>query len=213
MKVTKYEHACLVIEEIDQKLIIDPGVLTASLPTDIKGVVAIVITHQHGDHLKIPLIQTIISNNPDLTIFAPQDTLDLLQEVTVKKELAQPEVSHTSGSFALDFYGSDHAIIHESVPCQNVGVMVNKLFYYPGDSFTEPKSEVTLLALPSGAPWMKVGEAMEYLKKVMPHAVFPTHNAVYSEAGNMFSNTWLEQQATTLGASWRYLLPGDSIET
>ena len=154
MKVTKYEHACLLVEELDQHLVIDPGMFATSLPTDLKNVMAVVITHQHGDHLDKDRLQTILMANPELTIFAPQDVLDELADVSAKKVLAETGVSHTAGSFALDFFGNDHAIIYETVPCQNVGVMVNKTLYYPGDSFTEPGTDVKLLAIPSGAPWM-----------------------------------------------------------
>lgn len=212
MNITKYEHACLVVEELGQRLVIDPGMFAVSLPMDVSEVVAIVITHEHGDHMDLERLRAILEVNPDATIFAPRDVLTHLTEIEAKKEVAEPDVSHTAGSFALDFYGKDHAIIYEKVPCQNVGVFVNKTLYYPGDSFTEPKKEVKLLALPNGAPWMKIGEAMQFMKKVMPRAVFPTHNALYSEAGTMFANNWLEQEATALGAPWRVREPGDSIE-
>lgn len=43
MKITKYEHSCVVIEEKGEKLVIDPGELTA-LPT-LTYVRAIIFTH------------------------------------------------------------------------------------------------------------------------------------------------------------------------
>ena len=212
MKITKYEHACILLEELDQLLIIDPGMFAKSLPTDLKNVTAIVITHEHGDHLDKDVLRALIDSSPDATIFAPQEVLEQLNEIEAKKELAQPRVSHTAGSFALDFFGRDHAVIYETVPCQNVGVMVNKTFYYPGDSFTEPKQPVKVLALPSGGPWMKVGEAIEFMKRVKPEKAFPTHNAVYSEAGNMFAENWLSQQAEMIGTDFKVLAPGHSLE-
>ncbi len=212
MKVTKYEHACLVAEELGQHLIIDPGTYAESMPVDLEEVVAVVITHQHPDHFDPSRLKSILANNPDLTVFAPQDVLDQLSDMVVKKEVAQPKVSHTAGSFALDFYGQDHATIYDIVPCMNVGVMVNKSLYYPGDSFTKPDASVKVLALPSGAPWMRIGEAMSFLKKLMPQAAFPTHNIFYSEAGLSLINHIVEPQATSLGVAWRFLQPGDSIE-
>jgi len=213
MKITKYEHACLLVEALDQKLIIDPGMFAESLPQDLKEVHAVVVTHIHSDHLDKERLQAIVVANPEVTVFAPQDVLDEIQEIEAKKELAETGVSHTAGSFALEFFGHDHAVIYEKVPCENVGVMVNKTLYYPGDSFTKPNGDkIPLLALPAGAPWMKVGEAMDFMKAVMPGSVFPTHNAVYSEAGAMFTDTWLSQQAMALGAEYKVLKPGDSID-
>ena len=43
MKLTKYEHACMVIEKADVSLVIDPGGYTMPL-TDLMDVVAVVIT-------------------------------------------------------------------------------------------------------------------------------------------------------------------------
>ncbi len=112
MKITKFEHACLLIEDLGQYLVIDPGMFAESLPTTLKNVSAIVITHQHGDHLDQEKLLALINHNPDATIFAPRDVIESLESMNVKKEIAEPGVSHTAGSFALDFYGTDHAIIH-----------------------------------------------------------------------------------------------------
>jgi L-ascorbate metabolism protein UlaG (beta-lactamase superfamily) len=212
MKVTKYEHACLVVEELNQRLVIDPGMFAATLPVDLKDVAAVVITHEHGDHLDRRLLNNLLANNPSATIFAPEEVIASLQDIAVKMEIAEPGVSHTAGSFALDFYGKDHAVIYDKVPCQNVGVMVNGSLYYPGDSFTLPKRPVAVLAVPSGAPWMKVAEAMEFIKKVKPQRAFPTHNAVYSREGSQFADSWLSQAAEDAGAAYTVLETGQSLD-
>ncbi len=50
MKLTKYEHACVFLENDDgDKVVIDPGIFT-NLPGDLSRIVAIVITHEHPDH-------------------------------------------------------------------------------------------------------------------------------------------------------------------
>ncbi|MGC5075433.1 hypothetical protein, partial [Escherichia coli] len=58
------------------------------------------------------------------------------------------------GPFHLEFFGGKHAEIHSSIPIvDNVGVLVNDAFFYPGDSYTVPKgAHVALLAAPVGAP-------------------------------------------------------------
>jgi L-ascorbate metabolism protein UlaG (beta-lactamase superfamily) len=57
VKITKYEHACLVVEEAGETLVIDPGVL-AKLP-ELTNVVAVVVTHIHPDHLHMPNLLAI----------------------------------------------------------------------------------------------------------------------------------------------------------
>ncbi len=63
MKVTKYEHACLVIEKGDETLVIDPGAFTMPL-TDVGGVVGMVITHEHADHWTAEQLERILDRNP-----------------------------------------------------------------------------------------------------------------------------------------------------
>ncbi len=212
MKITKYEHSCLVVEELGQIVVIDPGVFSKSIPSELKNVAAAVVTHMHGDHLDKGRIQTIINMNPDAIIFAPQEVLDELTSIQATKVEAEPGKVHTAGSFELDFYGHDHAVIYEKVPCVNVGVMVNKTLYYPGDSFTKPEQAVSVLTLPSGAPWMKLSEAIDFLKQVKPKVVFPTHNAVYSEGGLHIANSVLAPHAESAGADYKVLETGVSLD-
>ncbi|MEQ1736917.1 MAG: MBL fold metallo-hydrolase, partial [Rhodoglobus sp.] len=49
MKVTKFEHACLVVQKADSQLVIDPGGYTPPR-TDLFDVVAVGITLAHADH-------------------------------------------------------------------------------------------------------------------------------------------------------------------
>ena len=58
MRITKFEHAALRIQQGDDTLLIDPGSFTAPL-NDLSGLVAVVITHEHPDpvsytHLTLP---------------------------------------------------------------------------------------------------------------------------------------------------------------
>ncbi|WP_343861781.1 MBL fold metallo-hydrolase, partial [Frigoribacterium faeni] len=49
MRLTKLEHACLIIEKDGRRLVVDPGSFTSPL-MDLQDVDAIVITHEHADH-------------------------------------------------------------------------------------------------------------------------------------------------------------------
>jgi hypothetical protein len=89
-----------------------------------------------------------------------------------------------AGPFTLKFFGEKHAVIHESIPVpDNVGVLVNDEFYYAGDSYTVPDAEVGTLAAPIGAPWLKIGEAMDYVLAVKPKRAIYVHDMTLSAAG------------------------------
>ncbi len=210
MKITKYEHACLVVEEQGQKLIIDPGVYSPSL-IDFSNVAGVVVTHVHGDHLDIDKLRAAYTQNPGAKFFAPQEVLDEVKGAVPMIAITNGDKKEV-GPFQLEFFGTTHAIIHESTPkFQNSGVMVNSILYYPGDSFTIPHVPVKVLALPSGAPWLKISEAMDFLMAVKPEQVFPTHNAVLSDMGNEFHDGRLGATASQIGTRYAILKPGDSL--
>lgn len=181
MKITKYEHACFVVEQDGQRLVIDPGAYTADFEVP-SGVVGVVITHEHADHMDKSHLQAITAANPDAIIFAHQDITAQLGEFKTQAVVAGEGVK--AGNFELEFYGGQHATIYAEIPVvANLGVMINGRLYYPGDSFTQPERDIEILALPVSAPWMKLSEAIDFARAVKPHLIFPSHDAVLSEVG------------------------------
>ena len=70
MRITKYEHATVVLDKDGESLIIDPGTFLASL-TEIPRTSAIVLTHQHEDHWSPRTLDQILATNPGIPIFGP----------------------------------------------------------------------------------------------------------------------------------------------
>lgn len=211
MKLTKYEHACLVLEEQGKLLVIDPGVFSKSLPANLDNVVAVVITHIHPDHCDLAHAKAILSKNPDVQFYGTAEVAEVLSPIKVN--IVTGTSVAKAGPFELKFYGGQHAVIHPSWPiAQNVGVMVNNKLYYPGDSFTKPRSPVQLLALPVSAPWLKLSESMDFLTSVKPQLAFPTHNALLSEAGENLVDNILSDVAKDLGAELKIIQQGSSID-
>lgn len=208
MNITKYEHACLVVEQDGERLVIDPGVL-ANLPR-LTGVTAVVVTHVHPDHLHIDNLQALVADNPDLTLFASDEVIADLADLDVTTVAVENGVQ-TIGAFSLEFFGHDHAVIYQQVPCQNRGVLVNEQLYYPGDSFTLPGKPVADLAFPAAAPWCKVSEIAEFIKAVKPKRAFPTHNGTLSEFGEMVNYFYIEQVIKDGGGEFVQLKPGESL--
>ncbi|WP_210480795.1 MBL fold metallo-hydrolase [Naasia sp. SYSU D00948] len=210
MKVTKLEHAALILETAGRTLIIDPGSLTTPI-TEPGSAVGIVITHEHPDHWTPEQLNRIFSKNPGIPIFAPQGVADAAQgfEVTVVTDGSTAEV----GPFSLQFFGTTHATVHPTVPApDNVGVLVNGSFFYPGDAFTVPPVQVQTLAVPCAAPWMKVAEAMDYITAVAPRHVFPVHDMVLSVAGKGLHNARLEAATVAVGGQYTVLEPSQSLD-
>ncbi|TFD62601.1 MBL fold metallo-hydrolase [Cryobacterium suzukii] len=215
MKLTKLEHAALIIELSGKKLYVDPGSFTIAL-TGTAGAVAVVITHEHADHWTPEQLGRIIEMNSDLRIFAPAGVARAIAAVNADLEVTTVQAGDVMevGPFTLRFFGATHAVIHESIPViDNVGVLVNDELYYAGDAFTIPEGvEVGTLAVPAAAPWMKISEAMDYIFAIKPKRCFPTHEMLLSRAGKDLSNARFQNVTQLGGGEFFPLEPGDSLD-
>jgi L-ascorbate metabolism protein UlaG (beta-lactamase superfamily) len=208
MKLTKYAHACFTIEEDGKILVVDPGGLSTDFIAP-GSVVGVVITHEHFDHLDHDQLASIIDKNPDAIIIGYEAVTSKIEAFQTKPVSASETIS--IGPFTLAFHGGTHAVIHPSVPTiANLGVVVNDLLYYPGDSFVLPGVPIDTLAVPASAPWMKIAEAMDFLTTIKPRLAFPTHDAMLSDAGKETADAWLVRAAETCGTEYRRLT--DTIE-
>jgi L-ascorbate metabolism protein UlaG (beta-lactamase superfamily) len=210
MKITKHGHACLEVELDSQTLIIDPGSYTEEL-TGLGNVVAVVITHKHDDHCDEAKIAKIKEANSDVQIFGTSEVAARLEglKVTTVYHGDYYEV----GSFKLEFFGDMHQIIHKSIPLiQNTAVLVNAELYYAGDSYTQPDQKIKVLACPTSAPWLKIGDVMDYIQELKPAICFPTHNALLSQLGHDLNNSRVKQVTEENGGEFRYLEVGQSLK-
>jgi L-ascorbate metabolism protein UlaG (beta-lactamase superfamily) len=215
MKLTKLEHAALIVELSGRKLYIDPGSFTTAL-TGTAGAVAVVITHEHADHWTPEQLNRIVEMNPDLRIFAPAGVARAIATLNADLDVTTVQAGDTAiaAPFSLRFFGSTHAVIHESIPViDNVGVLLNDELYYAGDAFTIPEGvAVGTLAVPAAAPWMKISEAMDYISAIKPKRSFSTHEMLLSRAGKDLSNARFKTVTELGGGEFFALEPGDSID-
>jgi L-ascorbate metabolism protein UlaG (beta-lactamase superfamily) len=209
MRVTKREHACLILDDEGQQLVIDPGNQTG--PVSAPGLVAIVITHEHADHWDAEHLATLRAANPNVPIYGPAGVAAAAEDFDITVVAAGERV--TAGPFRLRFFGGEHAEIHRSIPLvDNLGVLVNERIYYPGDSYATPDVPVELLAVPAGAPWLKIGEVMDFVTAVAPKMTFAVHDAPLSPMGLNLAHARIQSSVEAVGGEHHRLSPGDAIE-
>jgi L-ascorbate metabolism protein UlaG (beta-lactamase superfamily) len=213
MKLTKLEHAALVLEASGQKLFIDPGSFTTAL-TETANAAAVVITHEHPDHWTPEQLARVISMNPGVPIYGPAGVAAAAAAAGITVNVVADGDTVTAGPFSLRFFGATHAVIHSSIPViDNVGVLVNDEVFYPGDAFTIPEGvAVKTLAVPAGAPWLKIGEVMDYVLAVKPRRSFPTHEMGLSRGGKDIANTRIKTVTEQNGGTFFPLEPHESLD-
>lgn len=211
MRVTRHEHAALTLRDSGKTLVIDPGNLTDP-PLELDNVIGVVLTHEHADHWTPDHLDRILELAPGIPIFGPPGVADAAAGYDVTVVNAGDTVN--LDPFRLRFFGGRHNVIHESIPIvDNVGVLVNDAFYYGGDSYTVPEGvEVKLLAAPLGGPWLKIGEAMDFVLAVAPRQAFGTHDMGLSVIGRNQGRPRLRWAVEQGGGEFLELEPGDSTD-
>ena len=78
MKVTHYPQSCIVIENNNHKVVIDPGMhfLETHSVNELDGVEAVLYTHQHSDHYEPKIAEALLAKGVQL--FANEATAKLI---------------------------------------------------------------------------------------------------------------------------------------
>ena len=179
MKITKYGHACLLVEEGEARILVDPGGYSKGFE-GLTGLNAVLITHQHGDHLSVENIAALAEKNPGLKVFADEGSYAKLDDGSgLDIHAVHAGEEFDVAGVKVKVVGTDHAVIHPTMSgIPNVGYLVARKLFIPGDNFTLPGEPVDVLAFALGAPWSKISEAIDYVLAVHPTVAIPYHDAV-----------------------------------
>ena len=213
VKITKYEHATVLVEKSGGRVLIDPG--SALSAVDFPPLDALVITHEHADHWTPERVQRVLTDNPGIPIYGPQGVADAVaaSDVATPVTVVHAGDEVAAGELTLQFFGGKHNQIHSSIPIvDNLGVLVDGEFFHPGDSYTVPDVPVGTLGAPVGAPWLKIGEAMDYVLAVAPKRAFAIHEGTLSVMGLTMGHARLEWATEQGGGSYTRLAPGESVD-
>ena len=193
MELTHFGHSCLLASfpgadgGQTATILFDPGNFSHGFE-GITGLTAILVTHQHPDHADPERLPALVEANPGAALYADPATAAQLGGAW--------QAVHAGDQFSIAGLtvrgmGGRHAVIHPEIPViDNISYVVGDdehpaRLMHPGDALLVPDEEVHVLATPAAAPWMKISEAVDYLRAVAPTHAVPIHQGIVGRQGDL----------------------------
>ncbi|MCP3854017.1 MAG: MBL fold metallo-hydrolase [Actinomycetia bacterium] len=199
MKLTRFAHSCVRLETGNRALVIDPGIWSES--TSVDGATAVLVTHEHRDHIN----ETLIAGTGP-AVYAPKgcvlgDVAITEMELGINKQIA---------GFGVVAVGGEHArVVDDQDPCVNVGYIIDDRIYHPGDALHVPDQPIEILFVPVHASWLKTSEAIDFVAQIAPRRAFGIHEGQINQRGLAAANHWLEKECD---GRYQWLPPGTTID-
>ena len=191
MQVTHFGHSCVLLDTGAARLLIDPGNFSRDFE-GVTGLDAVLVTHQHPDHLDPERLPALLRANPAARLVVDSGSAEQLGSagLGVDHETVAPGTTLEIAGARVEVLGGQHAVIHPDIPrIANNGYLVDGTHFHPGDALdTVPPGELEVLFLPTAAPWQKLADAVTYLREVAPRTAVPIHQGILAVPGMYYGH-------------------------
>ncbi|TIC84503.1 MBL fold metallo-hydrolase [Nocardioides sp. GY 10127] len=208
MRLVKHTHATVTLHHDGGMLLIDPGSFTANAAALLAEADAVLVTHDHPDHLDVDALRAEMARRPELPVHVPASVAASLEGTLA----ASDGDTFEAAGLTVTAHGHEHAEIHPDVEVpENVAYLVGGV-YHPGDSYHAPEGvvgNVDLLLVPTSGPWSVTGKAADFVRAVKPGRCIQLHDLMLSPQGKGSIGTFLQR---ITGMEVPALADGESVE-
>jgi L-ascorbate metabolism protein UlaG (beta-lactamase superfamily) len=212
VRVTKHGHACVEVETGQGRLLVDPGTYTE--PLDMTGFTAVLVTHEHPDHLDQDRVRAALAADPDLAVWTNLSVAASMADLGDRVHAVGHGDRFDVAGVEVQVHGELHALIHPDIPrIQNIGFRIDGSVFHPGDALTLPGEPLDVLLLPVYAPWSKVGEVIDYVREAGAARTVAVHNAGLSDVGHRLLDALMGPNGPGTGTAYQHLQVGEHLDT
>jgi L-ascorbate metabolism protein UlaG (beta-lactamase superfamily) len=212
MQLTKFTHSCVRLDDGDRSLVLDPGSFS-EVETALDGAAAVLVTHEHADHLDTERLRVAAQQDPRLRIWAPAGVAATFADLGDQVVAVEPGEPFEAAGFAIKTFGGQHALIHPSIPIvANVGYLIDDAVYHPGDSLIVPSAPISTLLAPVHAPWSKMAEVIDFVVSVRAPHVYQIHDGLLNEFGLGLVEGHVTRIGAQHGSEYRHLKPSETVD-
>lgn len=181
--IRRLSDSCLLVTTDQGTDLIDPGFHTFDSGVvdldSIGDVQRVLITHEHGDHVKPEFVAWLVDRSNDVHVYSNRAVTDLLARHDIECSTDDPA--------GITIEDVAHATTPMGTAPPNRAFTVDGVLTHPGDSY-EPSNRAPVLALPLLTPWGSMTQAMEFAKRMAPDQAVPIHDFYLSESGRAWTN-------------------------
>lgn len=209
LRVTKFVHACLLVETDDTTTLIDPGQMSVESGLlkieNFARLDAIAITHEHFDHFDPNFTTELIKKFPGSAVISTPSVLAQLREHGIERPTSHASVT------ASPLPHESMEPLSGGVTAENVMVEVLNALTHPGDSY-QLTSTKAVLALPLAGPWGAAIEGIQLAEKLKPTHIIPIHDWMWNDAWRLSMYDRCEQYFSSKGITFLKPVDGQQIE-
>jgi L-ascorbate metabolism protein UlaG (beta-lactamase superfamily) len=211
VRITKRGHACVEVDTGQGRILVDPGTFTE--PFGLAGFEAVLVTHEHPDHLDQDRVRAALAADPALVVWTNASVAALMADLGDRvRSVGRGDTFEVAG-VDVEVHGELHALIHPDIPrIANVGFRLGGSVFHPGDALTLVDEPVDVLLLPVYAPWSKVGEVIDYVREAAATHTVAMHNAGLSDVGHRLLDGLLGPNGPGTRTDYRHLQVGESLD-